>query len=126
LAAVLAQAQPEQRTFHLVLDALTYLHVVAQAYGTQILVVIQPSKETTYLVEGKQVAPDPSRAMREALAQRGIASLDLLPVFQQWASKGEPLFFATNRYPNAQGHALIAHAVTQHLAASTAAYGLSP
>jgi hypothetical protein len=126
LAAVLTQAQPEQRAFHLVLDALAYLQVVARAYGTQVLVVIQPSKETTYLTPPDATAPDPSRALRQALAQRGIASLDLTAVFRQEATKGEALFFAANRYPNAQGQALIAHSVTQHLAASAQAYGLSP
>src|SRR6266540_2764702 len=126
LAAVLTQAQPEQRAFRLVLDALTYLQAVARAYGTQVLVVIQPSKEITYFTLRDAAAPDPSQALRQALAQRGIASLDLTAVFRQEASKGEPLFFAANRYPNAQGQALIAHSVTQHLAASAQAYGISP
>jgi acetyltransferase AlgX (SGNH hydrolase-like protein) len=116
LAAILAQARPERRVFSLVLDALTYLQVVARAYGTQVLVVIQPSKEMTYLSSPDEAAPDPSGALQQALAQRGIASIDLTPVFRQWAAKEEPLFFAANRYPNAQGHTLIAQEVLRHLA----------
>jgi hypothetical protein len=116
LAAILAQARPEQQSFHLVLDALAYLQVVARAYGTQVLVVIQPSKEMTYLSANDAATPDPSRALRQALAERGVESLDLTPIFQQWAATGEPLFFTANRYPNAEGQALIAQEVVQHLA----------
>ena len=126
LAAILAQARPERQAFHLVLDALAYLQVVARAYGTQVLVVIQPSKEMTYLLPHDEAAPDPSRALRQALAQRGIASIDLTPIFRQRASTGEPLFFPANRYPNAQGQALIAQEVVRHLTAAAQTYGLMP
>jgi hypothetical protein len=126
LAAVLAQARPERRGFHLVLDALAYLQAVARAYGTQVLVVIQPSKEMTYLFPNDEATPGPTRALQQALTQRGIASLDLTPVFRHWASSGEPLFFTANRYPNAQGHALIAQEVGRHLSAAAQTYGLTP
>jgi hypothetical protein len=116
LAAILAQARPERQSFHLVLDALAYLQVVARAYGTQVLVVIQPSKEMTYLFPHSEATPDPTHALRLALAQRGVESLDLTPVFRQWASTGEQLFFTANRYPNDQGQALIAQEVVRHLA----------
>jgi len=126
LAAVFAQTQPDRRAFHLVLDALAYLQVVARASGTHVLVVIQPSKEAIYLPTLDKTAPDPSRGVRQALAQRGIESIDLTPVLQQWASKGEALFLAAHRYPNAQGHAFIARALIRHLAASAQTYGLTP
>jgi hypothetical protein len=126
LAALLAQARPEQRGFHLVLDALAYLQAIARAYGTKVLVVIQPSKEMTYLLPRDEATPAPSRAVRQALAQRGIASLDLTPIFRQWAATGEPLFFPANRYPNAQGHARIAHEVVRHLTSAAQTYGLTP
>jgi hypothetical protein len=116
LAAILAQARPERQSFHLVLDALAYLQVVARAYGTRVLVLIQPSKEMTYLLPHDEATPDPNRALRQALAQRGVESLDLTPIFRQWASTGEQLFFTANRYPNAQGQALIAQEVVRHLA----------
>jgi hypothetical protein len=126
LAAIFAQAQPERPGFQLVLDALAYLQVVARAYEAQLLVVIQPSKEMTYLLHHDEMAPDPSRALRQALEQHGVESLDLTPIFQQWASTGEPLFFTANRYPNAQGQALIAQEVVRHLTAAAQTYGLTP
>jgi hypothetical protein len=126
LAAILAQARPERWGFHLVLDALAYLQAIARAYGTQVLVVIQPSKEMTYLLPFDEATPNLSRALRQALTQRGIASLDLTPVFRQWAATGEQLFFAASRYPNAQGHALIAQEVARHLTSAAQTYGLTP
>jgi hypothetical protein len=126
LAAILAQARPERRGFHLVLDALAYLQVVARAYGTQVLVVVQPSKEMTYLLPRDEATAGPTRALQQALTQRGIASLDLTPAFRQWASSGEPLFFPANRYPNTLGQALIAQEVVRHLSAAAQTYGLTP
>jgi acetyltransferase AlgX (SGNH hydrolase-like protein) len=129
LAAVLAQSRPEQPGFHLILDALAYLQVVARAYGTQVLVVIQPSKEMTYLFPNDandEATPDPTQALQQALTQHGIASLDLTPIFRQWASSGEPLFFTANRYPNAQGQALIAQEVVRYLSTTAQSYGLTP
>jgi hypothetical protein len=49
-----------------------------------------------------------------------------MPVFQQWAATGEQLFFAVNRYPNAQGHVRIAQEVVQHLTAAAQTDGLTP
>jgi hypothetical protein len=115
LAAILAQARPELQSFHLVLDALAYLQVVARAYKTQVLVVIQPSKEMISLFSHDETTPDPSHALRQALAQRGLESLDLTPMFWQWTSTGEQLFFTAKRYPNAQGQALIAPEAVRHL-----------
>jgi acetyltransferase AlgX (SGNH hydrolase-like protein) len=126
LAALLTEARPGRRGFHLVLEALAYLQVVARAHGTQVLVVILPSKEMTYLFPHDEAAHDPSRALRQALEQRGIAAIDLTPVFRQWASTGEPLFFIANRYPNAQGHALIAQEVAHQLTAAAQTYDLTP
>lgn len=113
LKAVSAMAQPGQPAFSLVLEALAYMQVMAQAHGTQMVVVYLPSKEEIY----PGVSPgDHGRALQEALAQRGITTLDLVPPFRQWRVKGEPLFLPVSAYLNAQGHALVAHQVLQYLA----------
>src|SRR5256885_14885702 len=80
----------------------------------------------TYLLPLDEATPDLSRALRQALAQRGIASIDLTPVFRQWTATGEPLFFTTNRYSNVRGHALIAQEVVRHLTATAQMYVLTP
>jgi hypothetical protein len=126
LAATFAQAQPDRHALHLVLDALRYVQIVARASGAQVLVVLQPSKEAVYLPTVNAAVLDLASVVRQALAQHGIASLDLTPVLQQWAAKGEALFFAANRYPNHQGHTRMAQAVVRHLADAAQTYGLRP
>ena len=49
LAAARVKAQPDQQAFHLVLQALHRLQARAQEQGASVLVVVQPSKEATYL-----------------------------------------------------------------------------
>jgi hypothetical protein len=126
LDATMAQAQPGQEPFTRVVEALAYLQVIARAYGTHVVVVFLPSKEEIYLPLRGAPVLDPGEPLREALAQRGIATLDLGPPFRQLAAKAEPFFFATSRYLNARGHILVARHVLQHLTDFAQTYGLRP
>ena len=60
-------------------------------------------------------APDLQHPLQAALAQRGIAMLDLTPVFRHRATLGARLFFPVDSAPNAQGQLLIARSVFRHL-----------
>ncbi|HEY5870220.1 MAG TPA: hypothetical protein VI542_32405, partial [Candidatus Tectomicrobia bacterium] len=113
--ATSVKAHPDQHAFHLVLRALQRLHVLAQEQGASILVVFQPSKEETYLPLLSHTLPDLQHPLQEALAQHGIAMLDLTPVFRHRAALGARLFFPVNASPNTQGHLLIARSVFRHL-----------
>jgi SGNH hydrolase-like domain, acetyltransferase AlgX len=115
LEAASAKAQPDQSAFHLVLRALQRLQALAQEQGAYILVVFQPSKEETYLPLLGNAVPDLQHTLQEALAQHGIAMLDLTPVFRHQATVGARLFFTVDGSPNAQGHLLIARSVLRHL-----------
>jgi len=88
LEAASAKAQPDQPAFHLVLQALQRLQTLAQEQGAYVLVVLQPSKEETYLPLLGNAVPDLQHALQEALAQHGIAMLDLTPVFRHQATLG--------------------------------------
>ena len=103
LTAARVKAQPDQQAFHLVLQALHRLHARAQEQGASVLVVVQPSKEATYLPRLEQTGPDLQHALQAALAQRGIAMLDLTPVFRHRAALGARLFFPVDGAPNARG-----------------------
>jgi hypothetical protein len=113
--AVSASAQPDQHAFHLVLQALQRLQTLAQEQGASVLVVFQPSKEETYLPLLDDTVPDLQPALQAALAQQGIAMLDLTPIFRQQAARGARLFFTVDGSPNARGHLLIARSVLRHL-----------
>ena len=86
LEAAGVKAQPDQHAFHLVLQALQRLQARAQEQGASVLVVFQPSKEETYLPLLGNAVPDLQHALQEALAQHGIAMLDLTPVFRHQAA----------------------------------------
>jgi hypothetical protein len=77
LEAASVKAQPDQPAFHLLLQALQRLQALAQEQGAYVLVVFQPSKEETYLPLLGAAVPDLQHALQAALAQHGIAMLDL-------------------------------------------------
>jgi lysophospholipase L1-like esterase len=109
--------RPGNRAFDLVVQALQRLDSITQANGTQILVILQPSKEEVYLplMGETSVDTDPERPLRAMLKKLGIPYLDLLPAFRERAAKGEVLFFETDGHPNSRGHALIAKLIFDNL-----------
>jgi lysophospholipase L1-like esterase len=109
------EARPGHHVFQRVLDALQRIHSLANQNGTSVVVVLQPSKEETYLPLLGEPAPDPAAPLRTALGELGIPYLDLLQEFRSHAAKGEVLFFETDGHPNARGYALIAELVISHL-----------
>lgn len=126
LMSMLRALQPGQHAFTLILEALTYAQVIARAHGTQIVVVCLPSKEEVYLPLRHAPAVDPGRLVRDALAQRGITTLDLAPLLRQESAKGAQLFFPLSRYLNAQGHAFVARQVLQYLMSTALILSLRP
>ena len=66
------------------------------------LVLLQPSKEQTYLPARPQAA-DPTQELLEEFNRNGIDYLDLAPVFRQRAAAGERLFFEADGHPNQAG-----------------------
>jgi hypothetical protein len=117
-------ASPDSPTFQVVLQALQDMHSTAEKDGTKMLVILQPSKEEVYLPLLGESASDPGGALRKGLTQAGIGYLDLTPVFQKRATAGEKLFFAVDGHPNAEGYALIADAVLNHLKLHSEKYDL--
>jgi lysophospholipase L1-like esterase len=116
-------AYPDRREFELVLRTLQDMHSISQREGTQMLVVLQPSKEETYLPLLGESASDPTKSLRENLTQSGIDYLDLAPLFREQAATGKKLFFTHDGHPNSAGYALIADAVLAYLKQHSVDYG---
>jgi lysophospholipase L1-like esterase len=105
--------RPELRV---VVDAVKTLAATAAAQGARVVVVLEPGKEETYLPLVGRKFLDPSAALRQALDELGIPTVDLGPAFRSQARAGARLFFEVDGHPNAAGHAVIANGVRQGLA----------
>jgi hypothetical protein len=101
----------------LTIKALERLYSMTQKNGTQMLLILQPSKEEVYLpLMGEvNIDTDPGKTLRAKLSSLGLPYLDLLPEFRKRAVRGEVLFFEVDGHPNARGYALIAELVLDHL-----------
>jgi SGNH hydrolase-like domain, acetyltransferase AlgX len=113
------------RPFDIAVEALQRLHSIAKADGTNVIVVLQPSKEEVYLPLLGEPAPDQGRSLRVRLRELGIPYLDLLPGFRRRAKKGEVLFFEVDGHPNRRGYALTAELVLTHLKNNAKRYDLT-
>lgn len=111
----IAATLPDHDEFRLVLRTLRRLYSTAQSQDTNVLIVIQPSKEEVYLPMLGQAIPDLSVHLRAELKNSGIGYLDLTRIFRQRAARGDKLFFESDPHPNAAGYALIADSVLAYL-----------
>jgi lysophospholipase L1-like esterase len=125
LAKMTAYIKPGNPIFERSLAALDRINAIATSHGTQVIVVLQPSKEETYLPLLDGTPADPGAPLRAALQARGIEYLDLLPVFREHAATGAKLFFELDGHPNAEGYRLTAEGILAHLKSNAAEYGLT-
>jgi lysophospholipase L1-like esterase len=114
---------PGNPIFELAVDALERINAIATSHGTHVIVVLQPSKEETYLPLLDGTPADPGAPLRAALQARGIEYLDLLPLFREHAAAGARLFYEFDGHPNAEGYRLTAEGILAHLESNAAEYG---
>jgi lysophospholipase L1-like esterase len=125
LASRTAYIEPGHPSFELAVDALERINAIATGHGAHVIVVLQPSKEETYLPLLDGTGADPGAPLRAALEARGIEYLDLLPAFREHAEAGAKLFFQYDGHPNSEGYRLIAKEVLAHLEGNAEKYGLA-
>jgi lysophospholipase L1-like esterase len=119
-----AGSERGRREFELVEHALRRLRDQSRSNGSQLLVVIQPSKEEVYMPLTGESVRDAAAFLRVLFDELGIEYLDLLPRFRQQAEE-KALFFESDGHPNAAGYHLIFESLAAHLKARRAAYGLT-
>ena len=108
-------AHPGDPSFELVMDTIEQAGALTHQQGTELLVVLFPTKEEAYLpVSGKRV-PLLLEPFRAELEKRDIPHLDLTPFFQQEARRGECVFFEVDGHPNVRGVQLIAKVLADTL-----------
>jgi hypothetical protein len=114
-AARAKMARPGDPSFELVMDTIERAAAVTHQQGTELLVLLFPTKEEVYLpVSGKRV-PLLLEPFRAELEKRRIPHLDLTPFFQNEARRGECVFFEVDGHPNVRGEQLIASVLADTL-----------
>lgn len=109
-------AQPDHRSFGLVLDAIQRTRALAEQNGSRFLVLLVPTKEEVYLPLVDEPSPPAAAPFAAQFASDGVPYLDLTPYLQARARAGERLFFEVDGHPNAAGYRVIAEAVLNLLA----------
>jgi hypothetical protein len=116
------QGQPE---FKLVMASLRRLKKLTEENGTELLVLLLPSKEEVYLPAFSLPTPEPLADFRTRLAQLGWNVLDLQPPLMERAQAGEQVYFEIDGHPNKRGYEVIAEALLAHLEEHAEALGLA-
>lgn len=108
-------AVPGSRRFELVLDTVERAHALANREGMRFLTVLFPTKDEVYLPLFDRPVPNLTPPFAEGLRARGIPFVDLTPILQLGAARGERLFLEIDIHPNEDGYAVIAEAVARRL-----------
>ncbi len=123
LAQMASRGHPGRRGFTLTLQTIERLHALGTQHHTRTVILFFPSKEEVYLPLVDDRTPDLAAPFLPELETRGIAYLDLGPLFRRRAAAGETLFWEVDGHPNPRGYSLIAEAVATYLKDDAARLG---
>jgi len=110
--------------FQLILQTIGQTQSHAHEHGTNLLVLLLPTREEVYFPLLGDRSPNDSGPFGIEFEERGIRFLNLTRAFQERAREGKQLFFEVDGHPNALGNALIAEVVLAHLRDNAELYGL--
>jgi hypothetical protein len=108
-------AHPGDPSFELVMDTIEQARALTREQGTELLVVLFPTKEEVYLPVSRKRVPLLLEPFRAELEKRDIPHLDLTPFFQEEARRGECVFFEVDGHTNVRGEQLIAKVLADTL-----------
>ena len=120
-----ARAKPDSPEFRRVIATLQEARRLCEEDGTQLLVLLFPTKEEVYLPLLNEPTPEAVRPFVTELERLGIPILDLTPGFQEVARDDIALYFEVDGHPNAAGYRLVADIVYEHLRDNAKTYGLA-
>jgi hypothetical protein len=97
-------------------DALVQAKTAVEGWGGKLVVIILPTREEVYRdltapimgVEAVDALGAPRRIMNDICIEQGLTCLDLLPIFQTYATQGEHLYYTDDMHLNPLGNAILA------------------
>ncbi len=120
-----AMAKADNPSFQSVLQSIEEARALAAQNGTELLVLLLPTKEDVYFPLRGDTAPPVLPPFASELEKRGIPHLDLTAPMQEEARKHQRLFFEVDGHPNAAGYRIIANAVLANLHQNAGKYHLT-
>lgn len=107
--AAIAQARGE--AFQVVMESMRQARALTESLGSELLILLMPTKEEVYLPTIDRSAPQLTAPFRTELEQEGFNVVDLTAPLIDAAADGEVLFFPIDGHPNARGYERIASIV---------------
>ena len=101
--------------FRSIVAATVSARDLAQANGSEFLVVLFPTKESVYLPLHGEPFPSLSHPLQEVLEDEGVSCLSLTQEFRRQAETGRKLYFEIDGHPNELGNRVIADFLTEYL-----------
>lgn len=119
---LIARADPG---FTGIAEAVAKAKGLADRTGTQLLVVIFPTKEEVYQALQGRRYPHLDKPIRDSLKGRNLEILDLMGPLRSAARHGPQLYFEVDGHPNELGNHIIAERVLVYIRKNSARYGLA-
>ena len=110
------------RGFTGIAKAVTEAKALADRTGTQLLVVLFPTKEEVYLPLEGRTYPHLERSIRDSLRDTHVDILDLTGPLRSAAHRGPQLYFEIDGHPNDLGNHVIAERVLVDIQRNLARY----
>ncbi len=115
LKRALAKTQPKDPGFRSVIEAAVTARILAEANGSEFLVVLFPTKEEVYLPLNGVPFPSLTRPIADVLERNGIDYIDLTESLREHAAQGEKLYFKIDGHQNRNGNRVVAETLIEHL-----------
>ncbi|MEX2150318.1 MAG: hypothetical protein WD793_08875 [Steroidobacteraceae bacterium] len=115
LKTAIDESRPGSEGLGHVLHATQEARDLAQAAGSQFMVLLFPTKEEIYLPLKGTHFPPLFAPLKSALQEAGIPYIDLSERYAELAAKNIRLYFEVDTHPNAYGNQVIADVVEEFL-----------
>lgn len=124
LQRALEYNDPMNWGFKSVVQAVLAARNLTRDSGSELLVVLFPTKEGIYLPLHDVPFPTLVRPLKDVLEDEGITCIDLSERFRELAAQGKKLYFEIDGHPNELGNRVVADVLADYLRKNSERLGL--